>query len=71
MTLAPDHPGFEVRVVPAYRATKPYVCPECVGEVPERTGHVVAWPVDEPDRRRHWHAHCWRIAVRRGRVDGI
>lgn len=71
MTLAPSFDGFEVRFIPAVRATKPYVCPECGRDVPSRVGHVVAWPEDDSGRRRHWHIHCWRLVVRRGRVDGV
>jgi hypothetical protein len=71
VTLAAPFEGFEVRFVPGARALKEYVCPECTGTIPERTGHVVAWPVDDNEARRHWHSHCWRLAVRRGRVDGI
>lgn len=71
MTLAPPFEGFEVRFVPGARAAKVYVCPECTNQVGERVGHVVAWPVDEADRRRHWHTHCWRAVVRRGRVEGV
>ena len=71
MSLVEEFPGFEVRFVPAFRAVKAYVCPECTGEVAAGTGHVVAWPEHDNDRRRHWHAHCWRTAVRRGRVDGV
>lgn len=60
--------GYEVDRVPAFRATKDYVCPGCGNGIPARTGHVVAWPEDLVDLRRHWHQHCWRHAVNRGRV---
>jgi hypothetical protein len=49
---------------------KSYVCPTCVQTIPAGTGHVVAWPEGIVDERRHWHRHCWRLAVRRGRVTG-
>lgn len=71
MTLALPFDGFEVRFIPAVRATKPYVCPECANTVPAASGHVCAWPEGESDRRRHWHTHCWRTVVRRGRVEGV
>ena len=71
MTLVPAFDGFQVRFIPAVRATKSYVCPECTNAVPRATGHVCAWPEGESDRRRHWHTHCWRLAVGRGRVDGV
>jgi len=63
-------PGYEAHLVPGFRALKAYVCPTCTAPIPERTGHVVAWPTGLSDERRHWHRHCWRLAVRRGRVTG-
>lgn len=60
--------GHTARRVPAFRAHKAYRCPQCGNEVPPGTGHVVAWPEDAPDLRRHWHAHCWRLVARRGRI---
>lgn len=60
--------GHEVHLVPSIRADKSYVCPDCGNEIPPRTGHVVVWPEGRADERRHWHHHCWRIAVRRGRL---
>lgn len=71
MTLTPELDGFETRFIPAVRAAKSYVCPECTNQVATGQGHVCAWPSGESDRRRHWHTHCWRVAVRRGRVDGV
>ncbi len=71
MTLAPGFEGFVVRFMPAPRATKAYICPECSGHIGPGLGHVVAWPEHDAERRRHWHSHCWRTAVRRGRVDGV
>ena len=71
MSLALPFEGFEVRFVPGARAAKDYVCPECTQLVPTGTGHIVAWPEDDNDARRHWHSHCWRHAVRRNRIDGI
>jgi hypothetical protein len=63
-------PGYEAHLVPGFRAHKRYVCPTCTQGVAEGSGHVVAWPEGLPDERRHWHRHCWRLAVRRGRVTG-
>lgn len=60
--------GYESRRVQPLHARKPYVCPECGNAIESGEGHVVAWPTDVPDLRRHWHGHCWRIASRRGRV---
>jgi hypothetical protein len=63
-------PGYEVHLVPGFRAHKRYLCPTCTQPVPEGIGHVVAWPEGFPDERRHWHRHCWRLAARSGRVSG-
>lgn len=62
--------GYEVRRVDAHRAEKDYVCPECGNMVPAGEGHVVVWPTDDSDLRRHWHRHCWRIEVRRSSARG-
>lgn len=63
----PQLAGYEVDRVPGFRADKEYLCPGCGNPIPARTGHVVAWPEDLVDQRRHWHLHCWRLTVRRGR----
>jgi len=63
-------PGYESHVVPGFRAHKEYLCPACTRSVAAGTGHVVAWPEGFADERRHWHRHCWRLAVRRGHVTG-
>lgn len=57
--------GYEVRRVDGERAIKDYVCPECGNAVPAGEGHVVVWPEGDPELRRHWHRHCWRLEVRR------
>ena len=65
--------GYEVRRVDPERAAKDYICPECGNTIEVGEGHVVVWPEDDPDLRRHWHRHCWRIEVRRetgADVDG-
>jgi hypothetical protein len=64
----PVVPGYEVQRVPAFQATKRYVCPDCGNDVPPGQGHVVAWPEGLVDDRRHWHLHCWRVAAGRGRA---
>jgi hypothetical protein len=60
--------GYDVQRVPGYQASKPYVCPSCHNPIAVGEGHVVAWPEGLVDDRRHWHHHCWRIAVGRGRI---
>lgn len=58
--------GYIVKRVDAARAVKPYLCPECGNVIAEGESHVVVWPEGDPDLRRHWHRHCWRIEVGRG-----
>jgi len=70
MDLPGQVPGFEVHLVPGFRAQKDYRCPACERPIPSGSGHVVAWPEGFTDERRHWHRHCWRLEVRRGRVTG-
>jgi hypothetical protein len=64
----PQLDGFEVHRVLGARAGKDYVCPDCYVPIAAGQGHVVAWPLDDVEQRRHWHLHCWRLAVRRGRI---
>lgn len=65
-----DGTPVEVRFVQPYQATKTYWCPGCNQDIPPRTHHVVAIPLDAPDLRRHWHRACWEARHRRrpGRV---
>jgi hypothetical protein len=65
----PHLEGYQVARVPGFRAGKDYVCPSCHNPIPAGLGHVVAWPDDRTDDRRHWHNHCWRIAAGRGRAS--
>lgn len=58
--------GWDVNLVPAYRANKDYVCPGCAAGIAAGEGHVVAWPESRLDERRHWHRHCWHLVARRG-----
>lgn len=60
--------GYDVQRVPSFRAVKTYTCPACPQQVPAGQGHVVVWPLGFVEDRRHWHLHCWRLAVRRGRI---
>ncbi len=64
----PQLDGYEVARVPGARALKAYACPGCHALIEPGEGHVVVWPEDLVTDRRHWHLHCWRLAVRRGRV---
>jgi hypothetical protein len=67
--LLPTLVGYEAFRVPPVRASKAYRCPACANAIPPGEGHVVAWPDQRRDERRHLHHHCWRAASRRGRVD--
>lgn len=49
-----------VRPVAGAFATKEYRCPGCDHVVRIGTPHVVAWPPEREDERRHWHTPCWR-----------
>lgn len=64
----PPLAGYVVRRVSAHRADKGYVCPHCHNRIPPGQGHVVAWPEERLEERRHWHLHCWRVVARRGRI---
>lgn len=55
----------EVRRVQPYQATKVYLCPGCLQDIPRGTGHVVAVPLTSPEDRRHWHHGCWAHRDRR------
>jgi hypothetical protein len=67
-----------VRRITGAATGKTYRCPGCDHEIRPGTPHVVTWPAYprdsdlEPwdttsaaDRRRHWHATCWRARGRR------
>ena len=60
-----DLAGYVVRRVDAGQAGKDYLCPDCGNLVAAGEAHVVVWPEDDLDLRRHWHRHCWRHEVRR------
>ncbi len=56
-----EHPDglFRVRRITGSTSTKPYRCPGCDQEIRPATPHIVAWPDDGLDERRHWHTACW------------
>jgi len=56
----------EVRHIQPYDAHKTYLCPGCNRDIPPRTFHTVAVPLEAADLRRHWHNGCWRNRHRRG-----
>ena len=60
-----DDPEIEVRFIHPFQAVKEYVCPGCQQTIAPGTGHVVAVPRHDPERRRHWHRPCWEHRTRR------
>ena len=52
-------PDAETRFLQPYQATKTYLCPGCLRDIPPGMGHIVAVPPEDPDLRRHWHRGCW------------
>jgi hypothetical protein len=56
---------WKVRHITGSSSTKTYRCPGCDHEIRPATPHVVAWPVEAIEERRHWHAPCWRARARR------
>ncbi len=64
----PQLDGYLARDVQPVNASKDYVCPECGNPIPKGEGHVVVWPLEASEERRHWHRHCWRLAAGRGRI---
>lgn len=55
-----DDTEWVVRSVSGTAATKAYRCPGCSQEILPGVPHVVAWPADGTQERRHWHTGCWR-----------
>jgi hypothetical protein len=60
---------WNVQPISAAQALKAYVCPGCGLGIAEGVAHLVVWRADgvlgdtaDLEARRHWHAHCWRIA---------
>jgi hypothetical protein len=56
---------FAVRRVSGSTSGKVYRCPGCDQEIAASTSHVVAWPEDQLDDRRHWHTACWAKRLHR------
>ena len=54
--------GATVRSVGA--SDRVHRCPGCDQEI-SRVPHIVAWPIGDPDSRRHWHTPCWGARDRR------
>jgi hypothetical protein len=51
---------YQVRRITGSSSTKPYRCPGCDQLIPTATPHVVAWPEEDIESRRHWHTPCWK-----------
>jgi len=56
---------WHVRRITGSSSTKTYRCPGCDHEIRPATPHVVAWPSEALDQRRHWHTPCWNARDRR------
>jgi len=69
--MAPSAEGWlddvDVQQLQPYQATKVYLCPHCLRDIPVGTGHLVVVPREAPDLRRHWHRGCWQLELRRRR----
>ncbi|WP_080795380.1 hypothetical protein [Corynebacterium pacaense] len=50
---------YMVRQMGSAAARKFYVCPGCNQNIPPGVAHIVAWPRERADDRRHWHSACW------------
>jgi hypothetical protein len=50
---------WAVRRMTGAATTKVYRCPGCDHEIVLGTPHIVAWPSDRVEDRRHWHTPCW------------
>ena len=55
-----DEGIFTVRKITGSTSNKPYRCPGCDQLIPTATPHIVAWPHDDVESRRHWHTACWQ-----------
>jgi hypothetical protein len=42
------------------------ICPYCDRPIQDGKQHVVAFPDEDLDLRRHWHTGCWERELRRG-----
>lgn len=62
----PAPPGWQAKQYKGAGAGGDYVCPRCSRGVTRATDHVLAWPDDDTERRRHWHSVCWASAVKEG-----
>jgi len=61
-----EEDGFTVRALTGAGSTKLYRCPGCNHEIRMATPHIVAWPTEDPENRRHWHTPCWNSRGKRG-----
>ncbi len=58
--LPDDGRHWQVRPVRGQAALKAYRCPGCDHEIAVGQPHLVTWPDEQVDDRRHWHTACWR-----------
>ena len=67
MPRLPEARWWNVR--PAHnRKPVTYRCPFCGRNIPALADHMLIWPEDDRDRRRHAHTQCVLAARRRGEL---
>lgn len=49
-----------VQSISGSTSVKEYRCPGCDMEIKPATPHIVAWPQEDVEQRRHWHTACWK-----------
>ncbi|WP_374215982.1 hypothetical protein [Frankia sp. AiPs1] len=57
-----------VRPVTGAATAKVYRCPGCDHEINPGTAHLVVWPPERVEDRRHWHRPCWDRRCRAARL---
>lgn len=65
--VGPSWAQVEGMKVQSSVARKSYLCPYCNGTIAVGTTHVVAYPEDRLDDRRHYHSACWSKQSKRPR----
>lgn len=59
--LQPDAQSVDGFVVKGTQgASKRYLCPWCQGWIEPGVRHIVAYPTERLDERRHYHSGCWQ-----------
>ena len=56
---------WTIQSITGATSVKAYRCPGCDMEIKPGTPHIVAWPNESVDDRRHWHSACWNKRTHR------